>query len=218
MGQVVSLELTLDLERVAKCREEMDHTIVALIVGTRSNIPLALRGGGLLKVDEDGHVNGGKELPIGNIFVFPAITSADDVILLANGHFILPKSVARLGVVEVLDHKTIIGEDDAQTHGTISQKSSKPDMEEGEQTGPKAGIARWDDLTGIEAGGVYQLIVMGKIRKGRFIVRNDSAIHGTEDDITIPSEFEKLSSKPRGFVDRADALHVYICRSYANKS
>ena len=190
MGQVVSLELTLDLERVAKCREEMDHTIVALIVGTRSNIPLALRGGGLLKVDEDGHVNGGKELPIGNIFVFPAITSADDVILLANGHFILPKSVARLGVVEVLDHKTIIGEDDAQTHGTISQKSSKPDMEECEQTGPKAGISRWDDLTGIEAGGVYQLIVMGKIRRGsssemiRF--HNSTCIHGTEDDMSTP--------------------------------
>ena len=156
----------------------MDHAIVALIVGTRSNIPLALRGSGLLKVDEDGHVNGGKELPIGNIFVLPAIASADDVILLANGHFILPKSFARLGVVEVLDHKTITGEDDAKAHGTISQKSSKPDMEEGEQTRPKAGIARWDDLAGIEAGRVYQLVVMGKIRKGRFIVRNDSTIAG----------------------------------------
>ena len=50
MGHVVRLELALDLEGVAKCGEEMNHAIVAAVIGTRANVPLALGRRSLLKI------------------------------------------------------------------------------------------------------------------------------------------------------------------------
>ena len=144
----MGLELALDLEGITECGEEMHHAIIALVVGARSDIPLALGSGSLLKVHKYGHVDGREKLPIGNVFVLPAITAANDVVL-AVGHFILFEPVAGLGIVDVFNHETIFGEDNAQSHSTVCQKRTKPDMQKGKQTGPKTGITRWDDLTGI---------------------------------------------------------------------
>ena len=151
MGHVVRLELTLDLEGVTKCGEEMDHTIVAAVVSTGANIPFAFGRRSLLEIYKNWHVNRREELPIGNVLVLPAVTATDDVVLLAEGHFTLIKFVARLGIINVLDHETILGKDDTQTHGAVGKKCTKPNVKEGRNTGPKTGVARWDDLTGIVA-------------------------------------------------------------------
>lgn len=115
----MGLELALDLEGVAKCGKEMDHAIIATIVGPRAHIPLALGRGCFLEINENRHVNGREELPISNVLVLPAIATADDVVLLTEGHFALVEFVARLGIINILDHETVFGKDDAQTHGTV---------------------------------------------------------------------------------------------------
>jgi len=98
----VLLKLSLNLEAISKGWEEVDHTVVAPVVGAGTDIPLLGWCAILLEVGEDRHMDRGEEPPVDKVLVLPTVGTTEDVVLLPEAHLTAFELVSRLGIVHVL--------------------------------------------------------------------------------------------------------------------